>query len=221
MADLPPGLEQFAVRLREAAEADAHHHRPARHRRPVLRRLALPVAATLLTGAVGAGAVGLIDPGQGPPVTIDGRDAGGQRAPKDPGVVAASATADPGGGLPWVVRVYTDASGQECAQAGRLRGGLFGQLEAGRFRELPGKAPGICGPEDRPRTLAAVDRRGDPPLTLVFGLSVSRKPVTISLGTKTTTVRPVGLGAYIAVFAGVDRAQVTVIDGDGTPQHPQ
>ncbi|MGI8624125.1 MAG: hypothetical protein ACR2NB_11730 [Solirubrobacteraceae bacterium] len=219
MTDLPPGLEEFATRLRHAAGADAARA-PARRRR-VLRRLAPPVMAALLAGAVGASAVGLLDPGQGPPIAPDEADTSRLKPPKDPGVVAASAVDDPGGGPPWVVRVSTDAAGRECAQVGRLRDGLFGQIQDGRFRELPSAAPGVCGPQDRPRTLAAVEIHAEPARTVVFGLSAIRRPLRISVGPHIAIIRPVGLGAYVAVFTGARRLPVTVDDGSGSPQHPQ
>lgn len=218
MTDLPPGLEDFGARLRGAAEADIRRSRP-RHR-GFLRDLGFPIAATVLTVAAGASAVSLIDGGKGPPIRAERGDGAGLQAPKDPGVVAASATPDPVDGPPWAVRVYTNDRGEECAQVGRLRAGLFGQIQNGRFRELPPDAPGTCGPAARTQTLAAVERRADPPRTLVFGLAAARS-VNVSVGSRKARVTPAGLGAFVVVFQGASRAPVVVDDGNGPPQRPQ
>ena len=217
MTNLPPGLDDFGVQLRNATAADIASRRPARRRRRLLRPLLLPVTATVLAGAVGASAVSLIDSGKGPAIEADpGMGVG--VSPKDPGVVTASAVPDPAGGPPWVVRVYTNGQGLECAQVGRLRRGLFGEVQGGKFRELPPDAPGTCGPEARPETLTSVERRADPPRTVVFGLSTSRGTLRVSIGSEHQDVRPAGLGAYVTVFSGVRRGDVAVDDGlEGRP----
>ncbi len=220
MSDLPPGLKDFGARLRSAAEADMARGVPPRSRN-AWRNFGLPITATVLSVAVGASAVSLVDEGKGPPIRAERGDGAGLQAPKDPGVVAASATADPAGGPPWAVRVYTNPRGDECAQVARLRSGLFGQIQNGRFRELPPDAPGTCGPATRSETLAAVERRADPPRTLVFGLAISRTPIDISVGKTRARVRPSGLGAFVAVFTGSSRSAVTVDDGRGPLQRPQ
>jgi hypothetical protein len=197
MSDLPPGLRDFGARLEQAAERDIEQRR-SRRRRRWPRTFGLPIVAALLTVAVSAGAVRLVDRGGSEPIEPEPGVAG--PGVPDPSVVVKSAVDDPHGGPPWVLRVYTNRDGRACVQVGQLRGGRLGREQRGRFRVLPSSAAGICaGASDR-GPLIAVRRTGD--LTLVFGLAVVRDPVTMRVGELTRRVRPVGLGAFLAVFAG-------------------
>ena len=212
MTDLPPGLEDFGTCLKEAADRDVAARRAERRRRRGrwTRNIGLPVVAAVAAAAVSAGAVRVADRGGDPIEPETGGDA--VLAPaKDPTVVAASAVANPSGGPPWVLRVYTSATGRECAQIGRLRGGVFGQVQLGRFRPLPSAASGTCAHGGESGPLAVASQLPGQSLTLVFGLAVDRSPVTVRVGGRERRVQPVGFGAFIAVFEGVDRRARIVV----------
>lgn len=214
MSDLPPGLKQFGERLERAAERDIEARRlaavPARRRAHRLRSIGLPVLAGLVAGAVSASAVRIGDR-EGAPIQSD---APARKAPKDPSVVLATATKNPSGGPPWVVRQYTDARGRECAQVGRLREGVFGQVQLGRFRRLP--AAGSCHRGGTGAPLVIVQWRRPIALTLVFGLAVDRATVTVRRGDEMRRVQPRGFGAFLAIFEGADpRVRVVVASKAG------
>jgi hypothetical protein len=200
VSDLPPGLKDFGERLERAAQRGVDERRcgaaPPRRRPRWLRSIGLPVLAGLVAGAVSAGAVRIGDREGGP---IE-RDAPARKAPTDLAVVLATATDDPVGGPPWVVRPYTDAGGRECAQVGRLREGVFGQVQRGRFRPLPATATGSCHRAGAATPLIAVDRHGPVGLTLVFGLAVDRTTVTVRMGAEVQRVNPGGFGAFLTIF---------------------
>lgn len=219
MSDLPPGLEDFGDRLEQAAAREIEERETRRRRRTRWRSLGLPVVAALLAAAVSAGAVKLVDGGSGDPIEPESGDAGaGLQAPKDPAVVAASAAEDPAGGPPWVVRAFTNPTGQECVQVGRLRNGVFGQVQAGRFHPLPASTPGTCATDGAEGPLLAVRRVGTQ-RTLVYGLAVDRATVTVDVGDRRQRVEPAGLGAFVAVFAGASPDQPIVVRSqvDGRP----
>jgi hypothetical protein len=109
------------------------------------------------------------------------------------------------------VRAYTGAEGRECVQVGQLRDGVFGRVQSGTFRALPASMPGNCGHPNARGALVAVSREAAVDLTLVFGLAVDRSPVRIRFGDREQVVRPVGLGAFVAVFAGDDRRVPIVV----------
>lgn len=201
MSDLPPGLDDFGKRLEQAAQRDIEPHRRGRPRRPKLRALALPVAAAVLAAGASAGAVRLVDGGEGEPIEPepDGK-AAAVRTAEDPSVVVRSAVDDPDGGPPWVLRIYTDGAGQECIEVGQLRAGRLGRQQRGQFRALPSSSAGSCAPAGHRSPLLAVRRTRD--LTLVFGLAIDRDTVTVSFGDATRRVQPAGLGAFVAVFKG-------------------
>ncbi len=214
MSDLPPGLKAFGERLERAAERDVEGRRraavPPRRRPSRLRNIGLPVLAGLVAGAVSASAVRIGDR-EGAPIQPD---APARKAPKDPSVVLATATKDPGAGPPWAVRVYTDARGRECTQVGRLRDGVFGQVQLGTFRQLP--ATGACHRGGTGVPLIAVERHGPVGLTLVFGLAVDRATVTVRRGDEVRRVQPRGFGAFLAIFEGADpRVRVAVTSKAG------
>jgi hypothetical protein len=204
VSDLPPGLKAFGERLERAAERDVEARRraavPPRSRPHRLRNIGLPVLAGLVAGVVSANAVRIGDR-EGPPIE---RDAPARKASKDPSVVLATATQDPSGGPPWVVRPYTDMRGRECAQIGRLHDGVFGQVQRGRFRPRPTTAAGSCHRAGAATPLVIVERRGTVGLTLVFGLAVDRATVTVRMGDEVRRVQPRGFGAFLAIFEGAD-----------------
>ncbi len=204
MSNLPPGLKDFGARLTKAAEGEIRERqRPPTRRR--LRSLGLPVTAALLAAAVSAGAVKLVDPA-GEPIKPESSGGEGLQSASDPAVVVGSAAEDPGGGPPWVVRAYTNASGLECVQVGRLRDGVFGQVQGGQFRAMPNSAPGTCATATARGPLIAV-RRVTSRRTLVFGLAASREPVIVRAGDRRQRVVPTGLGAFVAVFANLSPNQ--------------
>jgi hypothetical protein len=160
---------------------------------------------------VSAGAVRIADR-SGDPIAPELGSGGQNQAAKDPAVIESSAAANPGGGPPWVVRAYTTGTGRECIQVGRLRGGRFGQVQAGRFRALPASAAGgSCAPAGAPEPQVAVSMWPLLNLVVVFGLGVDPSPVSVSFGTQHRRVKPGGFGAFIAVFEGSGRDQPIVV----------
>jgi hypothetical protein len=211
VSELPPGLDEFGRRLEQAAAREIEQREQERRPRRRWRNLGLPVVAAVLAAAVSAGAVKLVGGDEGDPIRPErGDDSARLQAPKDPAVVVSSATADPAGGPPWVVRAFTRAGDRECVQVGRLRDGVFGQVQAGRFRPLPASAPGTCGEAGATGPLLAVRRVGAQ-RTLVYGLVVDRAPVTVRVDDHEQRVRPAGLGAFVAVFEGAAPDQVVVV----------
>jgi hypothetical protein len=182
VSDLPPGLEDFGARLKQAARRDVTERRRASRGRRRLRDIGLPLAAALAAAAVSASAVRLADRA-GDPIAPERGSALTNQAAKDTSVIEASAVANPSGGPPWVVRAYTAGNGGECIQLGRLRDGVFGQVQAGRFRPLPASAPpGACANRRARDPRVAVSQRPIMDLTVVYGLAVDPAPVTVSFG---------------------------------------
>lgn len=206
---LPPGVEAFGERLEEAVAREVAERPLERRRRRRAHRLALPVATALAAAAASAGAVRIVDRA-GEPIEPEPESPSSLQPAADPAVVVASATPDPGGGPPWVVRAYTTTDGRACVQVGRLRDGAFGQVQNGRFRALPRSAQATCAPSGE-GAVVAVQRHASVNLTLVFGLGVDRSPVTVEYGDVRRRVDPVVLGAFVTVFAGADPRQQVVI----------
>lgn len=218
MTDLPPGLQDFGARLEQAAARDVEGREHERRRTEERRRharwrsLGLPVVAALLAAAVSAGAVRLVDSGSGDRIEAESGDSSAQlQAPVDPAVVMSSRAEDPVGGPPWVVRAFTNVAGDECVQVGRLRNGIFGQVQDGRFRPLPATAPATCAKVDEARRPLIAVRHSSSRRTVVFGLAVDRAPVTVRVAGREQRVRPAGLGAFVVVFAGVARDEPVVV----------
>jgi hypothetical protein len=212
MSGLPPGLEDFGRRLEQAAERDV----AARRRQRLSRRargVGLAGAAALVAAAVSAGAVRIADRGGeriAPPE--QGGGVSTLHAARDPAVVMATATADPSGGPPWVVRAFTNAAGRPCVYAGQLRNGVFGRIQGGRFRALPAGTPGaLCAHADDRGPLLVVSRDARRQLTLVFGLAIDRSPVTVRVGRRERRVQPAGFGAFMTVFSGADPRERIVV----------
>lgn len=209
MIDLPPGLEAFGARLRQAAEREVAERRRAL-RRQRARRVALPVVAAVVAASVSAGAVNTVDR-DGPPIPSRGVVGASFRPAKDPTVVQASAAKDPAGGPPWVVRAYTNARGRECVDVGQLLDGVFGQQHGGRFGALSSREAGTCAPPGGRGPLFAIMRRPLVDLTLVYGLAVDQAPVTIDFVGRVQRVQPAGFGAFVAVFSGAGPGQPAVV----------
>ena len=204
-ADLPPALDDLRAQLRDAAARDDEvEARVAQRLRGQRRRhgLLLGLAALVSFGGVAVAERAL---------DRRGEDVRGDRFPADStaaadaGVVASSATPDPGGGPPWALRVFTNRAGLDCVAIGRLVGGALGRYDADRtFHKLPTRVPGTCEPLGQTGLLVAVQyRAGAPARTLVYGLSRDRRPVRITIAGVTRTVAPGGLGAFIDVREGV------------------
>ena len=208
---LPPGVEDLGKRLEAAVARDVAARPRERRWRRRARRLAFPVAAAVVAAAVAAGAVRVVDRAGEPIAPEPGAGGASPGAARDSAVVVASATPDPGGGPPWVVRAYTTPAGRACVQVGRLRKGVFGQVQRGRFRALPASAPAVCEPADSGRPLVVAQRRAAVNLTLVYGLGVDRTPVTVSYGNVRRRVQPVVFGAFVTTFTGADPRRRIVV----------
>ena len=114
-----------------------------------------------------------------------------------------SAAADPGGGLPWAVRVFVDDRGRECIQLGRLREGTLGMVTGGQFHAFEGEPNGSCGDVSIDGYVTITERRPHPARTIVDGLVRSSEPVRVRFEGVDETVRPGALGAYVFAFEGM------------------
>lgn len=216
--DLLPSLRELGDRLGDAAvrEIAGEHERPRRRRfrwRPFL-------FGGLVATLVGAGAVTATDvfTGSGDPLPSE------QQPAAQSGVLRDSAAADPSGGLPWAVRVFVDDQDRECLQLGRLRDGVLGQVESGRFRPFSGRPNGACGDLRRAPVFAVVERRVQPAArTIVFGLTRSTQKVRIRMSGRERLISPGALGAYLTVYEGrpsLAGASVTVTMDDRRHTYP-
>jgi hypothetical protein len=140
-------LERQLRQLGEEARAPAPAPVRRRRRRWSGGRGALGVAVGVgigLAGAAGAAKVFQGDDGS----TISSEKQPGDVVARVPAAErpALARAADPGGGPPWTVRLYTGRGGKTCEKVGRVVGGRFGQiLQDGRFKRLPADATGTCG----------------------------------------------------------------------------
>ncbi|HYH88681.1 MAG TPA: hypothetical protein VEX67_05580, partial [Solirubrobacteraceae bacterium] len=135
---LPPVLDDLREQLRDAAARDNEVERRVAQRVRRLRRrqwLLVALGAIVSFGGVAVAERALDRRGADRPAD----DLPPNAAPAaDPGVVASSATPDPGGGPPWAVRVFTNRSGLDCIAVGRLVRGAIGTFDNTRtFRALP------------------------------------------------------------------------------------
>lgn len=202
--DLPPALRDLGEQLRKAAERDIEVERRVAQRLRTgrwRRWLFVAVAALVSAGGI-AVAQRLLDRSgpDHPRDRIQRRDA----PAADPGVVVSSAMPDPGRGPPWALRVFTNTEGLECVALGRLRDGALGTYDESRtFRRLPAVVAGTCEDLDRVDLLVTVRQRSQPDLrTIVYGLARGRRPVHITIGGRTHTVRPGAFGSFVDVRAG-------------------
>jgi hypothetical protein len=209
MSDLPPGMKDFGERLERAAEREIAQRGSApregakapRRQRSRLRSFGIPALAALAAAAVSAGAASVVTRSGDP---IAPKPLAGGAVHRDPSVVEKSAAANPAGGPPWVLRIYTDARGRECIGLGRLQDHVFGEIQGGRFRPVPRSAQGACAATVGARPLIAVERRSAIGLTIVLGLADDPAPVTVRVGDRERTVTPAALGAFVTVFSAAD-----------------
>jgi hypothetical protein len=203
--ELPPALRDLGDQLREAAARDVEIERRVaqRLRRGRWRRGLLVVIAAIVSVGGVAVAQRLLDRrgADQPRDRVQRRDAPGG----DPGVVVSSATADPDGGPPWALRVFTNPQGLECVGLGRLLDGVLGTYDETRtFRRLPTIVAGTCEQPDRAGLLVTVQQRVHPePRTIVYGIARERQPVRVTIGGETRTLRPGAFGTFIDVRAGL------------------
>jgi len=203
--DLPPALDALRDELRSAATRENEIEARVAHRVRGLRRrhwLLVAVAALVSFGGVAVAERALDRRGDDVPPD---RFPAGITAAADPGVVASSATPDPGGGPPWALRVFASRGGLDCVAIGRLVDGTLGTFDSSRtFRALPARVSGVCEPLARSGLLVAVQYHNvGPRRTIVFGLSRDRRPVRITVAGVTRTVVPGGLGTFVDVREGV------------------
>ena len=222
---LPPSLQEFGHRLKQAAELQIEQEREERAQqrpepkrgRPHRRAWLAAVAAILLPAGAVAGATAVFSE-DGVPLQAENDLPTDVQPAVDPGVRLESAVADPEGGLPWALKVFTNQEGQDCATVGRLRGGLLGQLRGKEFRPFPEGVPGVCGNLAEAGVIAAVDRRRDPqPRTVVYGLTAGRDPVSVTIDGEVRHVDPGPLGSFVIVFEGAQQLRGatlrTAVDG--------
>lgn len=201
---LPPALDDLREQLRAAAARDNEvearvAQRVRRGRRRHWSLLALGALVSLSGVAVAERALDR----RGADHRADEVPAGSAPA-AEPGVVADSARADPGGGLPWAMRVFTNRAGQVCVTVGRLRHGIIGTVDASRtFRALPDQVPGACQSLASSGLLVAVHYDTAPPRTVVYGLTRDRRPVKVTIAGEMRTVAAGALGTFIDVREGV------------------
>jgi len=206
---LPPVFDDLRDQLREAAardiviESEVEARVAARGRRGRRRQSLLVAVGSLATFGGVAVAERAIDR-TGPDVAPDVFPKSITPAAEE-GIVTNSAVADPGGGPPWAVRVFTNPAGLDCVALGRLKDGKLGTYDQTRtFRALPARISGVCEPLAQTGLLAAVQYSGmAPQRTIVFGLARDRRPVRITVGGETRTVTPGGLGSFVDVRTGL------------------
>jgi len=203
--DLPPVFDALRDGLRSAAARDNEvEQRVAQRLRRTRRRQWLLVA---LGALVSFGGVAVAERA----LDRRGADHPADRLPASvapgaqPGVVADSAVADPGGGPPWAVRVFTNRAGLDCIAVGRLKDGAIGTLDASRtFRALPASVAGACERLAVSGLLVAVHHQArGPQRTVVYGMTRDRAPVRLTVAGVTRTVKPGGLGTFIDVREGL------------------
>ncbi len=210
--DLPPALADLRRQLHDAAvremsAAPAADAAPARRRRRVRWRRAAIIAIAIAVALAGvAGAARLI--GVGEPVK-DTKGTPARLRPTTQAEIAVRAQ-DPSGGPAWAAAVYVAKDGQECALAGRERGGVLGlQVSRDEFRPFAAGTTGMCARLNGSRVAFTTARPRDMfPRSLVYGRAgPGIKAVRITVDGQ-TQVAPVGSGAFLAVYEG------TVTDRD-------
>jgi len=201
--DLPPALREMRERFREAARRDIEIERRVHERvRNTRRKLWLTGAAVIAVAAAGAATASRVFDREGPVLPSDTLPATVASA-ADPGVITSTAVADPGGGPPWALRVFTNPTGLDCIAVGRFANGHLGTYSQHVFRPLPSKVSGACGSLAHEGLIAALQTyNNDAPRTVVYGLARDGHIVEIDVGGRTIQVHPKGLGGFIAVREG-------------------
>lgn len=204
--ELPAALRDLRDQLREAAARDIEIerrvaqrvHRGRRHRW-------LPVVISTIVAYAGVAIAQRGPDREGPARPLD-RDLPPVIATgADADFVATSVTADPYGGPPWALRVFTNPAGMDCVALGRALGAVLGTYDASHtFRPLPPRVSGACDRVGHSGMLVVVQRRVSPqPRTIVYGLARDGQPVRITIARTTHTVAPGGLGSFIDVRPGL------------------
>lgn len=219
---LPPVLDDLREQLREAAARDneiearvAQRVRRGRRRQWLL--VTLGAVVTFAGVAVAERAVERHGPDT-PPDTLPRE----LTAAADRGVVTSSAAADPGGGPPWAVLVFTNPAGLDCVAIGRLLDGRLGTYDQSHtFRAFPRRVGGSCEALGRSGLLVAVKKYPlAPRRTIIYGLARDRRPVRITIGEVTRIVQPGGQGSFVDVRTGVldltGATATTTVDGRTT-----
>ena len=202
---LPPAFAKLRDQLREAAERDIEIERRVAQRVGRARRrhwLLIGLAAAAAGGGVAVAERARDREGAARPTTSVPASAAGDAAP---GIVTSSATADPDGGPPWALRVFSNPAGLDCVAIGRLSGGKLGSYDELRtFHPLQSRRPGACGRLATVGLLVAVQQRSSPlPRTIVYGLARDREAVRVTIGERTRSHVPGALGSFIDVRSGI------------------
>jgi hypothetical protein len=214
VTDFIKGLERDLVEAAErrvaAGSPASAEPRPtrtgsARAPRPPLRTLV--VAAALLLAVAGTAAAGTLLALRGS--VIPGpteRDAGPQQTPA-PGTstITALRAADPGGGIPWALRVARSRTGLVCGTVGQARpGGPFGLVGLdGRFRTLASSAVDGCGqlPLIGARVFDA--RRARDVRTVVNGVAGARlRKVEVTVAGRQRSLKVGSGGTFVLALRG-------------------
>jgi hypothetical protein len=213
--------------LRVAALHAAGRQRVRVRARRFTTRMRGPLA---LAGALfAAGGAALAATGNlpwGPPVDVPGvrpesqsADEGAPR-PGERGRLLAIRTADPAGGAPWGLRVYTSTRDYPCAQFGRVVDGRLAAIDRdGRPRELALR----CTADTKGYGLMSIDASaGYGPVrdrrTIIYG-HVDRRArrVVVQVPRGRRSEVPVDEGMFLTVFAGgvrkMPRIYVELDDG--------
>ena len=194
--------------------------------RAFLGRMPKALVVALVISAVGAGVVGAAL------LTVANRELP-QPAPEErrlglepvPGSGSIEAQApDPGGGPPWVVRVYRVRGGETCTQVGQLVEGRIGLASRFGFRRTSSGGCGFRPPTRKdPLTIGFATHDGGakvgyPGRTIVDGIAAGDvTTVVASAAQSTRRLRPSPRGYFLAVYpARVARVRVTAILTDGS-----
>lgn len=206
--DRLPGLRELGDRLGDAAAREIAAEQARRRRLP--RKPFLLGAIVVALAGAGTVTATRVFTGSGDPVAPERQGAA------QAGVLTDSAAADPGGGLPWAVRVFLDDEHQECLQLGRLRDGTLGTVVSGQFHAYEGEPNGNCSDLRAAGYSMLADRRAVPAKrTIVYGRVLDDDPVRIRVDGETRTVRPGALGAYVTVFDGLGRKGTVTLTAKG------
>ena len=143
-----------------------------------------------------------------------------------PGSETISDTAaDPDGGAPWALRLYTSTSGAACSELGRLDHGTFGTIDQnGVFSPVPLEDGGTCGDLHAEPAVIAVNRYPEtvrrPGRTVVFGqVAQNVTAITVTSAGGMATAASGAQGGFLAPMEGddlVSALSVTITFDDKT-----